>query len=324
MLVAAAAAIPLTGWLREANSTVIHGRMAETGGWTPADLRARAGEPLHLRLTSDDVLHSFAVGQSEMEPVDVYPGKVSEVTLTFDKPGKYTFYCTRWCGPNHWRMRGVIEVSGEGADIEPPAPPLYAELGIDIDRPHPASVTPAAPPSAAQGAELLTGPAPVEVPSEFTTVEYYRANSPADIWQDLRLEPALANFSDQQLWNITAALIAAQTTPEALAAGKELYAQNCAACHGENGGGDGVFADDLAAEPMPGMAIPEGSTTTQPSDFTDPETMLGASPALLQGKIVRGGMGTGMPYWGPVFTEEQIWALVAYIQSFLLEMENQE
>jgi len=26
--------------------------------------------------------------------------------------------------------------------------------------------------------------------------------------------------------------------------------------------------------------------------------MLGASPALLHGKIVRGGMGTGMPYWG--------------------------
>lgn len=26
---------------------------------------------------------------------------------------------------------------------------------------------------------------------------------------------------------------------------------------------------------------------------------------MLQGKILRGGMGTGMPYWGPIFTEEQ-------------------
>ena len=44
--------------------------------------------------------------------------------------------------------------------------------------------------------------------------------------------------------------------------------------------------------------------------------MLGASPALLQGKIVRGGMGTGMPYWGPIFTDEQIWSLVAYLWTF--------
>ena len=30
----------------------------------------------------------------------------------------------------------------------------------------------------------------------------------------------------------------------------------------------------------------------QPVDFTDAKRMLGASPALLQGKILRGGMGT--------------------------------
>jgi hypothetical protein len=166
LMVAAAAAIPLVGLMRERNSIVIHGRMAETGGWTPTDLRAEVNEPLHLRLTSDDVMHSFAVGQSEMEPVDVVPGKMSEVTLTFDRPGKYTFYCTRWCGPNHWRMRGVIEVAGEGeASVEETsANPLYAELGIDIDQPHPAAVTPAARPSAARGEEFIGAGAQAEIP----------------------------------------------------------------------------------------------------------------------------------------------------------------
>ncbi len=48
----------------------------------------------------------------------------------------------------------------------------------------------------------------------------------------------------------------------------------------------------------------------RPADFTNPKRMLGASPALLQGKILRGGMGTGMPMWGSIFTEEQIWDLV--------------
>ena len=59
-----------------------------------------------------------------------------------------------------------------------------------------------------------------------------------------------------------------------------------------------------------------GHVTTSPADFTDPTNMLGASPALLHGKIVRGGMGTGMPYWGPIFTNDQIWTLVAYLWGF--------
>jgi mono/diheme cytochrome c family protein len=59
-----------------------------------------------------------------------------------------------------------------------------------------------------------------------------------------------------------------------------------------------------------------------PVDFTDPRRMLGASPALLQGKILRGGMGTGMPMWGSIFTEEQIWDLIAYIYSFQFEYER--
>jgi hypothetical protein len=29
-----------------------------------------------------------------------------------------------------------------------------------------------------------------------------------------------------------------------------------------------------------------------------------------------------MPYWGPIFTDEQTWALVAYIQSFTIELES--
>jgi mono/diheme cytochrome c family protein len=47
--------------------------------------------------------------------------------------------------------------------------------------------------------------------------------------------------------------------------------------------------------------------------------MLAASPARLQGKIIRGGMGTGMPYWGPIFTDEQIWNLVAFLSIFQFE-----
>jgi len=109
---------PLYLWPR---TPIIHARMAENGGWTPDVIQAEAGRPLHLKLTSD-VMHGFAVGQMDMDGVNVEPGKVTELTLTFDKPGIYTFYRTRWCGLNHWRMRGTIEVSGSPSDPEPVSP----------------------------------------------------------------------------------------------------------------------------------------------------------------------------------------------------------
>ena len=56
-----------------------------------------------------------------------------------------------------------------------------------------------------------------------------------------------------------------------------------------------------------------------PVDFTDARRMLGASPALLEGKILRGGMGTGMPMWGTIFSEGQIRDLIAYLYSFQFE-----
>ncbi|MEK6575130.1 MAG: cupredoxin domain-containing protein, partial [Chloroflexota bacterium] len=76
-------------------ATELHARIAEAGGWTPADLTVPVGQPLRLRLTSDDVTHGFAIGQSDLPALDVEPGKVIETTLTFDRPGKYVFYCTR-------------------------------------------------------------------------------------------------------------------------------------------------------------------------------------------------------------------------------------
>ena len=100
---------PLFFWSR---TPLIHARMAEDGGWNPDVIQAEVGKPLHIKITSDDVVHGFAVGQMEMQSVDILPGKVTDITLNFDKPGIYTFFCTRWCGLNHWRMRGTIEVSG--------------------------------------------------------------------------------------------------------------------------------------------------------------------------------------------------------------------
>jgi mono/diheme cytochrome c family protein/plastocyanin len=307
---------PLLFWK---STPIIHARMADEGGWSPDVIQANVGQPLHLSLTSDDVVHGFAVGQMDMESVDVEPGKVTDVTLTFEKPGIYTFFCTRWCGVNHWRMRGTIEVSGLAVDSEPaPTIPLYVTLGIDIDAPHESPAIPEDQPSAVRGQKLA---AKLEI-SKFSDPEFYRANSPHKVFEVL----VSTNLSDSEKWDVVAYIWQSNTTSESLANGGELYAQNCAACHGENGGGDGVFADDLAAAgeaSMQTMTSAMDMSMQTPVDFTDSNRILGAAPALLQGKILRGGMGTGMPMWGSIFTEEQIWDLVAYLYSFQFDYQGE-
>ena len=318
LLVISAIAIPVAAWQMRSSSMVVHARMAETGGWTPENLTAVVGEPVHLQLTSDDVMHGFAVGQTDMSAVDVVPGEISEVTLNFDRPGKYTFYCTRWCSVNHWRMRGTIEVSGSGTTSETVIPPLYITLGLDIDGEHHAEVIPDRLPSAARGLQ-----AGADLPAEYLSREYYLSHSPVEAWKALRGEKSFSEFSDQDLWDQVAEIWQTNTSPRDLEIGRQLYTTNCAACHGETGAGDGIFADQLekskdGEHPM----APAGEMTMRPSNFTDPEHMLSASPAHLQGKIQRGGMGTGMPYWGPIFTEEQTWSLVAYIWTFQFDLED--
>lgn len=320
LLVLVAAGIPLGGWwlFRDQAATIeLHARMPENGGWSVDTIQAQVGQTLHLRLTSDDVVHGFAIGRSDRPSVDILPGEFTETTLTFDKPGKYTFYCTRWCGANHWRMRGTIEVTGEGSPIPPDPQPLFLKLGIDVDAPQAAEVTPVKTASAERGALLAS-----RLPAYVFEKDTYLANSPAKLWLRLRAEPILSSSNDDDLWDAVAWIWQQQTAPDALAQAQKLYAANCAACHGESGKGDGVIVRGL---PVWDPSIhTSGETTHQPMgeglvgppDFSDPKVLLGASPALLEGKIIRGGMGTGMPYWGPIFTNAQIEALVGYLYTF--------
>ncbi|MEJ5240098.1 MAG: c-type cytochrome [Anaerolineales bacterium] len=291
---------------------MLHARLPENGGWSPAVIQAEVNRPLRLRLTSDDVMHGFAIGQQSMPEVDVLPGQVTEVVLNFEKPGTYTFYCTRWCGPNHWRMRGTIEVRAGGSlpDPEPAPPPLYVSLGLDLDAPHAIPFPPATRPSAAKGAPLA------KTFHLSLSPEEYRAHSPYQIFEQLASLP----LSPAERWDVVAYLWQSNTSPQTLSEGARLYARNCAACHGESGAGDGVFAQAFTSPVSPSFSS-EGMQQV-PTAFTDLSSMLGASPALLQGKILRGGMGTGMPAWGPLLTPEQTWALVDYLYTFPFEFQG--
>lgn len=288
----------------------IRARLPESGGWSPSMLTVRSGQPLTLRFTSEDVVHGFAIGKLNQPEIEILPGEFIETTLTFSNPGKYTFYCTRWCGPNHWRMRGVINVIGAGPTPTPEPAPLYLALGIDLDAPHRTEIVPDRVADPQRGAKLKD-----RLPSYAFEQTTYLSNSPASLWMRLRAEPSLQVLNDDDLWDLVAWVWEQHTSPQAISTGQKLYAQNCAACHGETGKGDGVMMRDLPP-PAPNDHTSTHKGRTQPPDWSDPRQLLGASPALLAGKITRGGMGTGMPYWGPLFTPEQIDALVAYLYRF--------
>lgn len=296
-------------WWNSGQVAIVRGTIPETGGWAPRHIVVRAGQPLNLRLTSKDGAHGFAIGQTDFEPVDLNPGETQHVTYTFEKPGTYTFYCTKWCSVNHWRMRGTIEVRPafpwQTAPIASTTPPLFAQLGLDLDQPHPAAITPTVKPSAQRGALHQ-----IALPSRAD----YNATSPYAYWQTLR--QTTPELSEAEAWDVVAAAWRANTTSETLREGRQIYADQCAACHGEQGAGDGMMAEAIRRQ-----FAQNAHHLAGPTNFADPTVMLGASPALLQGKIVRGGMGTGMPAWGNILTETQMWAVTDYVWTFQFSQE---
>jgi len=115
--------------------------------------------------------------------------------------------------------------------------------------------------------------------------------------------PYVRDWTEQKRWDVVATLWSFATTTDRLDLGQRLFLKNCAACHGERGAGNGPG----------GKHQPK-----KPADFTDARRMLAGTSVLYTAKIRRGGMGTGMPYWGSIFTEEELAALVDYMWTFSL------
>lgn len=285
----------------------------DAGGFVPDRITVQAGEKVTLRITAPDVVHGLLIPELGVDIEEIYPGKPVEVTIQPEQPGRYEFACVRWCGVDHWRMRGVIEVtdSSGAAVVSPAEKPLFEQLGIDLDamRDAPADL-PTAAPSVSAGARVAQSqPA---LPAWLTDPDARRKRSPAGAFEALRALPENNDLTDDELWDVIAWAWLKDASPDALASARALYARDCAACHGENGQGDGI-----AGVALPGMSKMDPAMPSGPADFTDAGQMLSAPDALLQGKALRGGMGTGMPEFGSLYTDEQLWAMVSYLRSFL-------
>jgi mono/diheme cytochrome c family protein len=120
------------------------------------------------------------------------------------------------------------------------------------------------------------------------------------------MPPWKGRLNEQQRWDVTAFMYSLHYTPAQLQSGKALYTENCAACHGDKGAGDGPKAKD-SARPVTNLADSQYMTTHSDQNIYDAVTK---------------GVGAIMPAF-PQLTDEQRWAVTAYTRSLSwLDVQN--
>jgi cytochrome c oxidase subunit 2 len=77
--------------------------------FTPSEIVLKTGEPVKLRITTEDRVHGFNAPELKLD-AQITPGKVSELELTPQKAGEYGFFCDVFCGSGHPEMTGKIIV----------------------------------------------------------------------------------------------------------------------------------------------------------------------------------------------------------------------
>ncbi len=71
------------------------------------DVRVPVGVPLIFELASTDVIHSFYLPNFRVK-ADAIPGSITRLLFQAQQPGEYEIGCAQHCGPNHYKMRGVL------------------------------------------------------------------------------------------------------------------------------------------------------------------------------------------------------------------------
>ncbi|WP_135078239.1 cytochrome c oxidase subunit II [Terasakiella sp. SH-1] len=76
------------------------------------ELVVKKGEPVVLRMTSEDVLHSLYIPEFRVKE-DVMPGRVTYVWFNPKRTGEFVETCTEYCGTAHAEMYTTVRVVEE-------------------------------------------------------------------------------------------------------------------------------------------------------------------------------------------------------------------
>ncbi len=77
--------------------------------FTPDTVKARAGQPVTLVLTSLDRIHGFKMPAFGIR-TDIVPDRETRVTVTPTAAGNFAFFCDIFCGDGHEEMAGTLVV----------------------------------------------------------------------------------------------------------------------------------------------------------------------------------------------------------------------
>ncbi len=148
-------------------------------------------------------------------------------------------------------------------------------------------------------------PAP---PRNYTDPEFLRRALPATLFQTItegRLDAGMPPFgptssdplSTEERWNLVGMVYSLGTPPENVEDGQLAYDENCAACHGENGTGDGPEA---------------ANQETAPTDLTDLRYWSSRSNEMVAAALQDADI-TAHTY---TLSEEELWNVVDYSRTF--------
>ena len=155
-----------------------------------------------------------------------------------------------------------------------------------------------------RAAELPNPVAPLGNP------EFARQAAPAD-WYDMvsrgnleRFMPPFTSMSDRQRWDVVAYSFMLGIPTGEITAGRALYEDNCASCHGEKGNGKGTDSPALSAAP---------------ADFTDQAFMARISAQDLFISTSE-GVSPAMPAFGDQLSENERWSIASYLRSLTFSL----
>lgn len=105
----------------------------EDGTNTSGEMWIQEDAVVHIRVTSMDVIHSFALPQLGIK-LDAVPGRMNLGWFTADTPGDYLTQCAEFCGAGHYGMRAVIHVFEAGSQprIYGPPPSVLPHTDVEL------------------------------------------------------------------------------------------------------------------------------------------------------------------------------------------------
>jgi len=82
---------------------------AKKFAFSPSEITLKKGEPVILRLSTEDRTHGFLLKPLKID-TDITPGKATDIAVTPTASGQYVVICDHYCGTGHgnMHMKGTV------------------------------------------------------------------------------------------------------------------------------------------------------------------------------------------------------------------------